>query len=57
MFKAATTIEPASAVPNIQTESPETGSLSIRLGVTFGVISLVAIIAMAVAVCKRKVKW
>ena len=44
----------ASAVRNIQTESSETGSLPIGLGVTFGVIALVAIITLAVVVCRRK---
>ena len=54
MFAVPTTIEQAKLVPNVQTESSETGSLSLELEITFGVIALLAIIIAVVLACRRK---
>ena len=54
LFTASTTAEAVGVVPNIQTESPDTVSLSIGLGAAFGIITLVALIAGVALVCRKK---
>ena len=53
-FTASTTVEAVGVVPNTQTESPDTVSLPIGLGVPFGIITLVAIIAGVAMICRKK---
>ena len=54
MFTASTTVEAVGVVPNTQTESPDTVSLSIGLGAAFGIITLVALIAGVALMCRKK---